>query len=126
MSWDLGLNARGDLSGSIVTKKEEVAQRVVNRLRRELGEWFLATNSGVPWYNDPNESRHGLLGMSLGRKSTIDLVLRTVILETEGVDAINSVNYLFNASTRMYSVYFSIVTAYGVLEQNLTLQSEAS
>lgn len=126
MSWDLGLNSKGDLSGSIVSRKEEIAQRVINRLRRELGEWFLATNSGVPWYNNPNESRQGLLGMSLGRKSTIDLVLRTVILETEGVDAINSVNYLFDASTRAYSVYFSIVTSYGVLEQNLTLQSEAS
>lgn len=126
MSWDLGLNSKGDLSGSIVSKKEEVAQRVVNRLRRELGEWFLATNSGVPWYNDTNESRQGLLGMSIGKKSTIDLVLRTVILETEGVDAINSVNYLFDAATRTYSVYFSIVTEYGVLEQNLTLQSEAS
>lgn len=126
MSWDLGLNSKGDFSGSIVSRKEEIAQRVINRLRRELGEWFLATNSGVPWYNNPTESRQGLLGMSLGRKSTIDLVLRTVILETEGVDAINSVNYLFDASTRTYSVYFSIVTSYGVLEQNLTLQSEAS
>lgn len=126
MSWDLGLNAKGDLSGSIVSRKEEIAQRVINRLRRALGEWFLATNSGVPWYNDPNESRQGLLGTGIGRKSTIDLVLRTVILETEGVDAINSVNYLFDAYTRTYSVYFSIVTSYGVLEQNLTLQSEAS
>lgn len=126
MSWDLGLNSKGDLSGSIVSRKEEIAQRVINRLRREFGEWFLATNSGVPWYNNPDERRHGLLGMSLGKKSTIDLVLRTVILETEGVDAINSANYLFDAATRSYSVYFSIITSYGVLEQNLTLQSEAS
>lgn len=121
MSWDLGLNTNGDLSGDLVSKKEEVAQRVLNRLRRELGEWFLATNSGVPWYNNAGEGKQGLLGMGMGRKSTLDLVLRTVILETEGVDAINSVNYLFDARSRTYSVYFSIVTSYGVLEQNLTL-----
>lgn len=121
MSWDLGLNAKGDLSGSIVTGKEEVLQRVVDRLRRELGEWFLATDSGVPWYSDTSSNKEGLLGLGIGRKSTVDLVIRTVILDTEGVKLINSMSFLFDNSTRTYSLYFSILTNYGTAETNIEL-----
>lgn len=116
MAWDLGLNEHGDLSGEIVTKRDEIAQRVLNRLRRELGEWFLATDSGVPWYGNSEEGFQGILGTNMKRRDSVDLILRTVILGTDGVKSIKKFNSLIDYSTRKYSVYFSIVTEYGVTD----------
>ena len=50
MAWDLEFK-NGDLTGGIVTGDDEVIQRIRTRLFRELGEWFLNTSSGLPWYH---------------------------------------------------------------------------
>lgn len=41
MSWDFKLDPRTrDLKPGIVTGADEIVQRLITRLKRELGEWF--------------------------------------------------------------------------------------
>ena len=42
---------------ALAAKAPEVAQRLVTRLRRQKGEWFLNQTVGVPWYGNA-----GILG----------------------------------------------------------------
>ena len=78
MAWDLEFK-NGDLTGGIVTGDDEVIQRIRTRLFRELGEWFLNTASGLPWYQDGK----GILGSPLRDKGAVDLFIRKQALGTE-------------------------------------------
>ena len=94
MAWDLEFK-NGDLTGGIVTGDDEVIQRIRTRLFRELGEWFLNTASGLPWYQDGK----GILGSPLRDKGAVDLFIRKQALGTEGVSRILKLNSLFAANT---------------------------
>ena len=55
MSADFLITSDRDLTvtgGTLATagSAAEVTQRVVTRLLRQLGEWFLNTTVGLPWY----------------------------------------------------------------------------
>lgn len=53
MTWDFQLNpATRDLEPGYVSGPDEIVQRLITRLKRELGEWFLNTKAGLPWYGD--------------------------------------------------------------------------
>ncbi len=98
MSWDLGLNDRRDLTGGYVTAKDEVLQRLVTRLMRELGEWFLDRTAGLPWY----QGGHGMLGSK--DRDALDIQIRAETLGTDGVLRILSYQSSFNTVTRNYSI----------------------
>ena len=102
MAWDLRIDPMtGDLITGIVTGSEEVLQRLVTRLRRELGEWFLATNAGLPWYQEGR----GLLGSK--NKKVLILLLRSETRKTEGVERILRMNTLF--LERSFSIYMLLL-----------------
>lgn len=101
MSWDIALNARHGLRGGIVTNDDEIMQRLWIRLNRELGDWFLNTEVGLPWYQDG----YGILGSKPHRKNDIDLLLRRTIRETEGIKQVLKYNALFTDGSRIYKVY---------------------
>lgn len=123
MSWDLELNERGDLSGSIVTGDSEVLQRVRTRLNRELGEWFLATQSGIPWYGT---NGNGLLGSSLANQEYIDLTIRKHILATEGVARIMSLASSLVLGSRTYRLQLKLALDTGnTAEINEAIGTEA-
>lgn len=89
----------------LVEGKDQIAQNLAIRLRFILGEWFLDTTAGVPYYDDffikaPNQIR-------------IESVLKEEILDTPGVDQILSFTSTFNAQRRIYSVTFSVSTIRG-------------
>jgi hypothetical protein len=81
MSFDLRLDpVTRDLKPGIVTGSDEIVQRLVTRLKRELGEWFLAASAGIPWYQDGR----GILGSKIHNMRAADLLIRREALETEG------------------------------------------
>lgn len=89
----------------LVDGRDQIAQNLAIRLRFILGEWFLDTTAGVPYYDDffikaPNQIR-------------IESVLKEEILDTRGVDQILSFTSTFNAQRRIYSVTFSVSTIRG-------------
>ncbi len=78
--WDLALDISSrDMTGGIVSGPNEVIQRLVTRLNRELGEWFLDVTVGLPWY----QHGRGLLGSR--NKSQLDALIRRETLKTDGV-----------------------------------------
>lgn len=96
----------------LVDGQDQIAQNLAIRLRFILGEWFLDTTAGVPYYDDffikaPNQIR-------------IESVLKEEILDTPGVDQILSFTSNFDAQRRVYSVTFSVSTIQG----DITLTQE--
>ena len=117
MAWDLEFK-NGDLTGGIATGDDEVIQRIRTRLFRELGEWFLNTASGLPWYQEGK----GILGSPLRDKGAVDLFIRKQALGTEGVSRILKLNSLFAAGQREYSIYMQVLLDSGKLvEQTVTV-----
>lgn len=105
MSWDIALNSKHTLAGGIVSGTNELMQRLWIRLNRELGEWFLNVESGLPWYQDG----YGILGSKLDRKNEIDLLIRREIQDTDGVTQILKFNSIFAIGGRTYSIYCDIL-----------------
>lgn len=118
MSWDLRLGPNRDLTAGIVTGVDEIIQRLVTRLNRELGEWFLNTSVGLPWYQDGN----GLLGSR--DKQNLNLLIRRETLQTAGINRIIKFNSIFNTTTRQFTIYMYLVTEQGVV--NFTLTEEGA
>ena len=78
----------------IVSGIQEVAQRVKMRINWLLGEWFLDTTKGLPWFQS-----------MLGGKdvNTATLLVRSQINDTIGVDSVGTVNVSF--AQRKLSIY---------------------
>lgn len=114
MAWDIALNPRRHtLAGGIVTGDAEIIQRLWIRLNRELGEWFLNTEAGLPWY----QHGYGMLGAKPQRKNDIDLLIRQEIATTEGVEQILKYTSLYALGTRTYSVYCSVLLDTGAARE---------
>ena len=126
MTWDLRLNpATRDLELGIVSGPDEVLQRLLTRLKRELGVWFLNTKAGLPWY----QNGRGILGSKASSKRAVDLLIRRETLGTQGVERIIKLNTLFAAGSpyagspsgggRTYSIYMEVfITGVGVVPVN--------
>lgn len=105
MAWDLKLDpASRDLTSGLVTSLEEILQRLVTRLQREYGEWFLDITAGLPWY----QNGEGLLGSR--NKTMLDLIIRRETLNTTGVQRILVMNTLF--FHRAYTIYMQLLLAH--------------
>lgn len=87
-----------------------IAQNIEQRIKSIMGDWYLDLRSGIPWF-------HGILGEKntepLAKKS-----IRRAILETPGVRSINTLEVVYNSSTRQYSVTFK-----ALLEDNRVYDS---
>lgn len=100
----------GDLdlsSGTVrlVDGADEIAQKIRIRLRFFLGEWFLDTRLGVPWFQK-------VLGKKR-KKAIVDVYIKRVVLTTPGVQSIDSFSMTFDGVTRKLSVSFTCVTTAG-------------
>lgn len=121
MTWDLRLNpGTRDLELGVVGGSDEVLQRLLTRLKRELGEWFLNTKAGLPWY----QNGRGILGSKASSKRAVDLLIRRETLGTQGVERIIKLNTLFPAGSpsgagRTYSIYMEVfITGVGIVPVN--------
>ena len=104
MSLDLKVNPNTrDLAGGWASGVEEILQRLVTRLNRELSEWFLATQAGIPWRADGS----GLLGSK--DTTLLTALLRQEILNTDGILRVLSLKVIQDNAARSYSVYAQIL-----------------
>lgn len=95
----------GDLC--LVNDVEGIAQHLRQRLSFFLGEWFLAVNQGVPWFQ--------LILVKNPNFSLIEITLRNVVLNTPGIILLNTFNFGFNTRTRGLSISLSANTINGEL-----------
>lgn len=120
MAWDLALDSlTHDLTGGIVSGQEEIAQRIKVRLLRILGEWFVNTDAGLPWYRGPSPIGNGEMipeTAILGSRSKkyVDTWIRNEISETEGVEYVLDYNSIFDTQARTVSIRAQVVTAFGL------------
>ena len=71
---------------------ESVAQRLRIKLRTFLGEWFLDTNVGVPYYQS-------ILGVKNPDLGPIASISRTVLLADEDVESVPKMQLTLNGRT---------------------------
>ena len=121
MSWDFRLNENWDISPGEVTGSDEVMQRLKLRLLRELGEWFLDTTAGLPWYQDG----HGMLGAKMSQQNNVRLLIRRCVMGTEGVKAIEKLTTRYILGNRTFSVYIRVILTDRTVRE-LTLPVTAS
>lgn len=79
-----------------VTGSDEVRQRVLVALWHEFGEYFIATETGTPWYRD-----------ILGRTADIEavtLIIRARIQSVPGVVRVREIAVEFDPGTRRASI----------------------
>lgn len=120
MAWDFAVDHKtGDMIGGYVTGQDEIVQRVQTRLYRHLGEWFVNTSCGLPWYAGPSTIMPGQLTERTAIMGTrnfryADIWIRNEIAETAGVIRIVDFNTYFETTTRNYSIRAQILTDYGL------------
>lgn len=104
-SWDI-VWRNGPLRKEETTQPltETVSQRLKIRLLTFMGEYFLDTTYGVPYWQR-------LLGIKQTSKAAIDLILQQQILEESGVKEIVSFSSTFQ--NRQYSLSFSVKVVTG-------------
>lgn len=106
---DLRLDARGDLE--VVSEREDVRQRVIERLAFWRGEWFLDARQGVPYLTE-----------IFTRPASADLaesVITAEIRSVEGVTDVTEVEVSIDTDTRRLSYAARVSTAYGTAEVTL-------
>ena len=101
------ISAVDDLTAdfAVIDGVEAVRQRVIQHLRFTLGEWFLAPDEGVPYFE-------GLFADHTG----VDLAARLISAEVQGVEDVTSVEVMeavVDPATRKLRVEFRVGTAYG-------------
>ncbi len=95
----------GDLS--LVEGLDAISQSIKQRLQFFLGEWFLSTNDGVPWFQSIFVKSTNLL--------LVEAILRDRVLATPGILELNSFNFDYDNITRKLSVRFNATTINGDL-----------
>jgi hypothetical protein len=83
-----------------VTGNPLIAQRLKQNLLTQLGEWFLDASIGLPWFDDIFQK-----GTSLGRMR--QYLIREIV-NTNGVQKLNSLDLSVNNATRRLTVAFVV------------------
>ena len=107
------LSASGDITfgqglSNFAFDSEAVAQNVKTRLLLILGEWFLDTTDGVPYLEQ--------IFVKPADLQLVESILKSRIVDTKGVDSLNTFEMIFNRETRMLVIIASVNTIYGTTE----------
>lgn len=93
-------HSQGDF---FVNSPEGVAQCVLTRLKLYVGDWFLDTSDGTPWYTRVFGKR---------TESVRDAVIKSRILGTPGVTGIISYSSQVSRDLRHFAIQCQVSTAY--------------
>jgi hypothetical protein len=88
---------------NIARTAEAVGQRLRCRLLMILGEWFLDTGAGVPWWQPDGSGTRPIMGASKNLQYA-EAVLKATIIATDGIATLESFSMLFNGTTRKLTV----------------------
>lgn len=107
------LNDDGDLvvtnnSLTLTTGIEAIRQHLQCRFRLFLGEWFLDTSVGVPWFRDVLVKKPSFV--------VVQEVLKDVILGTPGVLEIITFEFTFDSTDREANLEFKALTEEGIID----------
>ncbi len=107
---DLKVDDNGDLVVEnddlvLLTGLDAIIQHLKIRFRLFLGEWFLDTRVGIPWFEDILRKSPDL--------NVVNSLLREVITTTPGVIAITAFDLAVDSATRVLSMRFSASTTEG-------------
>lgn len=123
MAYDLALNRKtGDLlldkTGNVklIDNAERVAQQIQITLKFWLGEWFLDTSQGVPYFEyilikNPNINH-------------IKQILIEQIESVEGVQSVDSLDAIWDRENRTLRVDYTASTNYGLVTKLIELGGE--
>jgi hypothetical protein len=95
----------GDLV--LISDAERVAQQIKIKLKSFLGEWFLDTTYGVPYWEDILIKNPSL--------DHIRNILRQQILDVDDVFAVTALSLTLNNQSRTLTVDFVAETTYGLV-----------
>lgn len=102
---DLYLTTSGDMRLT-QSLEEEVAQHLRIRLRFFLGEWFLDTTQGIPFFRDVLRKNPSL--------SLLRALFRRAIQSTPGVDAVQKLDLSVDSS-RLATLTFDALLSDGTV-----------
>lgn len=97
---------------NIAGTAEAVAQRLRCRLLTIRGEWFLDTDAGVPWYQPDDSEVYPIMGRRPNMQYN-EAVLKAAILETDGVQTLDSFSLTFDHATRKLTIRAAGKDVYG-------------
>lgn len=102
---DLVLTLDSDPNGN-----NPVEQDVVQRLSMFLGEWFMDTTQGTPWFQQ--------ILVKNPDQAAIDAIFKNIIMGTPGVIQLTAYSFSPNLEKRTLAASFSILTAAGAVNYN--------
>jgi len=94
----------------VPTEEQLTKQRVLIALGVYKGEWLFNINYGTPWLANDNNPLQ-LLGKTT--KEFIDVYLKDIITDVDGIVSIVSFNSTLDKRTRVYSLTFKAITTTG-------------
>jgi hypothetical protein len=92
----------------MVSGDDEILQIVLRNLETFLGEWFLDSTLGVPWFQSILIKNPSI--------ETIDAAVIDVIGRSKGVLSIQRYESELDTATRELSISFSIQTVSGIID----------
>jgi hypothetical protein len=103
------------LNGKIatITGSEQVAQSVRTRLLTYLGEWFLDTTAGLPYFQRVFTKPANFI--------LTEAAIKNEILRTEGVDKLLSFEFSFDRNTRILDISYTAITIFGEISTTLKM-----
>lgn len=94
----------GNGFGDFAYDAEAVAQAVHTRLLLIKDEWFLDTDAGVPYLQS--------IMVKPANLAIAESLIKKTILETNGVESIESFSVLFNSETRRMEILAEVKTPF--------------
>lgn len=107
---DIRLNDDGDIylnegSSELTTGQDSILQSLSQRINTFLGEWFLDTDLGVPWFEQ--------ILVKGPEPAILDAVLKRVILETPGILQLKTFDIQIDSALRKMKLVFDARTVDG-------------
>jgi hypothetical protein len=110
-SWKL--DSDGDLlvvnnKLSLTIGRDAIRQHIQTSLRLFLGEWFLDTTLGVPYYQE--------IFVKQQTQETVASIMKRAISRVPGFISFLTFNFDYNRDTREFFVSFSVETVEGIID----------
>lgn len=96
-----------------VEKTDYIVQKLKIKLQFFLGEWFLDTSIGIPFFEEILIKNPNL--------PDIENLLKAAIIEVDGVNEILEFESNFSKSTRSLDTTFKVNTDYGIIDFSDTI-----
>lgn len=93
---------------SLISGLSLVQQRLKQSLLFFLGEWYLDTTDGVPYYQD--------ILIKAPVQVTVESIFKATILETPDVLELKKFEVTYDNTERRFTLDFGVSTTYGDLE----------